>query len=936
MNNHSQFLKEDRLSIYAVYLLFAFTILSVFLISKSQINSYADQSGDIVIASGLSQLNINQFSSILEDPDHTISIEDMAELDSQFKPIDDNVLNLVYSKKQHWIKFSVDFSNTDEGTQFYLSQLFPFTYDIALYSPTPNGYRKKHICLLKAWDEKVYHSNLLNFDLVPGPESISTYYLSINNGPGLPLQLALNITNRAEFFKLAQSSVMFDGFFYGTAIAFLIYSFLLLLRIRDRSYMLYCGYLLFAIIGFSVYDNYITRYFEFSLHQYYFLIVFPNLQFNLAMRHALIMTNSKINFPKPHRFFIILLNFHTLCTPFIGLLEPRYSFIIVFFFFATYLGFFTVYMFFSYEKLKLAQLRLFVIGWSLPLVFGVVFGASWFEYFIDPLFSFKLIKIGIAWQAIFASLSIAEQINNSKAQVENIEKEKALAEKTAQVKSEFLANMSHELRDPMNRVIGYSSQALSEASPIEKDKYLIKVAENSSYLLNTINNILDFSKMDYGRFQLKNEVFRIADIRQRLIQYFPASDKAINFTIEDKTTSCYLLGDPHNLFRILVNLIGNAFKFTQQGFISIVVNEETHLPSKGDGSIIFSFKVSDSGIGIDSKRIERLFLPFEQADVSSTRQYEGTGLGLSISSSLVKLMKGTITARSKPGQGSTFTVTLPFSISTSETSEYEINANIVLSQDTEVIPEQSRILLVDDSELNIEFMTNYLTNKVTLIDSARNGIEAICKVLLNDYDVILMDVQMPIMDGYEATEQIRKLGYEQLSIIALSAATTELDEHQSRSSGMNDFINKPVNFVELHKKINHWIQHFQSEPHHNSTKKSDKIQISHLDKVFESSIKRDEFVANSYQSLVQLINRIEISNNNNDDAAVQRLAHEAISITGNIGFSRYGALLEFISHHLPQLSEEDKNSIVYLLREIPETLEATQEFKKPSFRKPTN
>ncbi|MBL4867246.1 MAG: response regulator [Pseudomonadales bacterium] len=918
------------MSILTIYLLCAVTILSLILLYPSQVATPPKGLSNIISAVNLSQLKINQYSSILDDLNQSLSIEDMPRVDSEFQPIKDKVLNLTFSRNRQWIKFTVDFSGADEGTILYLSQLYPLTYNMTLFSPSADGYTEKNINILRSWSEKTYSSNLPSFDIVKGPDSISTYYLCVHNGEGLPLQLSLNLAKGPQFFELAQNNVMLDCFFYGTAVAFLVYSFLLLLRIRDKSYMLYCGYLLFAILGFSVYDNYITKFFDLSLNLFHFLIILPNLQFNLGMRHALIMVNSKDNLPKAHRFFGILLNLHTLITPIIGLLEPKYSFVLTFLLFIVYLGFFAIYMFFSYEKLKIAYLRLFVIGWTLPLIFGVVFGASWMGYFLDPLIAFKLVKFGIAWQAIFASLGIAEQINSTKAQVETIEKEKTIAENTALVKSEFLANMSHELRDPMNRVIGYSSQALSEASPIEKDRFLIKVAENSSHLLNTINNILDFSKMDYGSFKLKNEVFSLADTRQRLIQYFPASDESINFSIKDNTTSPYFYGDPHSLFRVLVNLIGNAFKFTRSGYISIIINEQLSddLSLLAKRPSILTFKVRDSGIGIETKRIPRLFLPFEQADFSSTRQYEGTGLGLSISSSLVKLMGGTINVTSKLEQGSTFVVSLPFEITKKEHTETEPKramSSITNSQDAEIILESSRILLVDDSDLNIEFMTNYLSGKVALIDAACNGVDAISKILRNTYDIVLMDVQMPKMDGYEATEQIRKLGYQHLPIVALSAAATDADEHQSLNSGMNDFISKPVDFVGLHKKINHWVQHARSTKTTGKRDDGDHVRVGHLNKVFESKTKRDEFVANSHRSLLQFVGQIEILNRDNEHSEVQRLAHEAKSVAGNIGFNQFSALLDFISQHLLELSASDQNFIINLLHSMPKIIQPETE-----------
>jgi PAS domain S-box-containing protein len=374
------------------------------------------------------------------------------------------------------------------------------------------------------------------------------------------------------------------------------------------------------------------------------------------------------------------------------------------------------------------------------------------------------------------------------------------AESANNAKSDFLANMSHEIRTPMNAVIGFAQIALETNDQKQQLDFIRQIVESSTSLMFILNDILDFSKIEAGQMSVENANFNVDENLGGVERLFSmkAEAQGLVFTVKkDAAIPNFLSGDSNRLRQVLANLLGNAIKFTQRGFVVL----EVHLIERVDDLVRLSFSVQDTGIGMDENQLAVLFKPFFQADSSISRRFGGTGLGLSISKKLVELMGGFMRVESKVGEGSIFSFELQFSVvqQSSMPNNNTPQVNELLSVN---ILHGKKVLLVEDNKVN-QKLAIHLLNKLgmdTIV--ANHGQEAIEMLHGNIIDVILMDIQMPVMNGLEATKIIRSEKiYENLPIIAMSAGVT-LDEQASCSEvGMSSFVGKPVSREELTAKL---------------------------------------------------------------------------------------------------------------------------------------
>jgi len=383
---------------------------------------------------------------------------------------------------------------------------------------------------------------------------------------------------------------------------------------------------------------------------------------------------------------------------------------------------------------------------------------------------------------------------------------KDAAESATRAKSSFLANMSHEIRTPMNAILGTVHLLRRSGLDVAQSGQLGRIESAGQHLLAVINDILDLSKIEAGKFLLEEAPlaldFLMEDVAQMLSE--GARAKGLEVLIDVDGMPHCLLGDATRLRQALLNYANNAIKFTEHGSICL----RARVLEEDAVSVLVRLEVSDTGIGIEPAMIGRLFAPFEQADTSTSRKYGGTGLGLAIASHIAQLMGGTFGAESAPGAGSTFWFTARLKRQPTEIRPLQ---STLAAEDIEAALQRdfagARILLVEDDPINREVAIMLLEDVGLRIDVAEDGIEAIEQMEKHDYALILMDMQMPRLDGIGATRRIRQMPQgASLPILAMTANVFAEDRDNCLAAGMNDFVSKPVDPALLYSTLLHWLQ----------------------------------------------------------------------------------------------------------------------------------
>ncbi len=482
-----------------------------------------------------------------------------------------------------------------------------------------------------------------------------------------------------------------------------------------------------------------------------------------------------------------------------------------------------------------------------------------------------------------------------------LDKEKA--ERAALAKQDFLSTMSHEIRTPLNVVINMTRLLMDEGPREDQLEYMKSLQFSANHLLVIINDILDFAKIDAGKIKLEKINFSPREVSEGIIKAFKFRAEEKNISVRsdwDDTIPEYVLGDEVRLTQILNNLVGNAIKFTARGFVSV----HAELLSKKKNQCKIKFDVRDTGIGIPADQLKSIFQDYTQGSDDTTRKFGGTGLGLTICKRLVDIQGGELSVRSKEGLGSSFSFILTYEHSAKITKESQQARQSV---DTEKL-KGINLLLVEDNPSNRMVATSFLQKVGIQVATAEHGRQAVEKVQKDTFDIVLMDLQMPIMSGCDAASAIRNLGddYKDLPIIALTADVVQGVKDRVMDCGMSDYLSKPFNPDELHYKIalNMGLISSDEVPFTPSEEEDDMMQLHRLIDQYNDDVK---FVTNLLDSLRRsfqlLTEQVANSANQKDVYELRRLTHKllpSIKMVGN----------QELHTHLTELKEAlDQDSV---------------------------
>jgi len=457
------------------------------------------------------------------------------------------------------------------------------------------------------------------------------------------------------------------------------------------------------------------------------------------------------------------------------------------------------------------------------------------------------------------------------------------ARESAIIKENFMANMSHEIRTPLNAILGFTNLLKQRQLDKEPAEFVSAIQKAGESLLTIINDILDLSKIEAGMMRIENTAFSVRGLFDSIKTLFGEKVKEKNLAVKldiDASVPDTLVGDATRLTQILVNLISNAIKFTEKGHIHI------HIFNKGitDNTIQLGISISDTGIGIENDKINGIFDRFHQAEDSTTRNYGGTGLGLAIVKDLLTLQNGSVEVSSAIGKGSTFTMVIPYNVSLEQFTEKPTANNVSFKN----LEKDTRLLVVDDNEMNQSLMKHLLKSWDFDHDIAGNATDAIIMLKSNTYDMVLMDIQMPGMDGYEATQYIRSQLQLQVPIIAMTAHALAGEREKCLSYGMNEYLSKPIVEQQLYNFIIKFVKGgtksvIKNAPD-NFVTNNNFIDVTYLKDISKGNTVFEKKATSQFLNLLpQSLEKLDVALATDDLKTIRAVAHDlktTVSVMG--------------------------------------------------------
>ncbi|MBF0224367.1 MAG: response regulator [Desulfobacterales bacterium] len=778
----------------------------------------------------------------LIDKEKKLSFKDITSepILNEFIQSKQKILNLGQIDTDLWLRFSFIYktNSEDTGKELYVELGYPPLHYIELYHLNSKGQitLKKSGVTIPFDDREIKCSNIV-FSLKVEPNKIQTLYFKIKTQSSMVVPITL--WQPKKFLEKISQDRLFRGVYYGLMLAMLFYNLFLYMSVRDESYLYYIFYVIASILAASVaFDSIIYE----LLSPYS-----PNASLIIHRTMPVIMgitmvaftfsfLNIKQTMPKIYKFLymaliycIVLLYFNFFISNIIAMKLVAIS-IFVIPILLLVAGINGVIQGFR-------PARFYLLAWIDLIICSIILGLRMKGFVPINFFTENIIALGSSTEVILISLALADRINFDRAEKIALKQQALDAQILAvenlkrfdKLKDEFLSNTSHELRTPLNGIIGLAESLIDGAAGKLSDnaKYILTlIVSSGKRLANLVNDILDFSKLRNKELVLRQnpvDIKQLAEVILMLSQPF-ISDKKLTLNNKIPNNIPFALGDENRIQQILYNIIGNAIKFTETGEVNISAKFQ-------DGMIEIS--VSDTGIGIPKEKQETIFQSFEQADGSIERKYGGTGLGLAITKSLIELQGGKIWVKSEMGKGSIFSFTLPSTNEKPEINKKDIipkikideltrkknnvriyDINIKNDQESELGLQDKhekiitgdfkglKVFAIDDESINLQVIKNNLMLVGIEVETSISGFQAFEQLKHYKPDIILLDVMMPNMNGYEVCAELRKIyPANELPVIMLTAKNQVSDLVEGLESGANDYVTKPFSKNELIARI---------------------------------------------------------------------------------------------------------------------------------------
>lgn len=729
------------------------------------------------------------------DSDNLKSPQAVIDNQVKFSPVDEDFEALVLGLGDETIWFRIDLKNQlDKQINFVIEMAYVPINNWDIYLPSSTG---ETVIEMGSW--RPYSNRPINVGPYAATISLAAnqqetfYFRAQSEGPRV-FPLAVYTGN--AYYDQTTKRIGLYRLFLGVAVGLLLFSLMIGIAMRDKIYLLYSGLVLMRFMQLSIFEGSINAWADtYPILKHVNLLTTSGLYTAFALWfHSSFLQYDKDS-PKLNTLFHWAAIFYfVFCT-----VVPFYSYNLVTMVMQVNAMFLNPLLIIS-ALLRICQgyrpAIIYLVALSLPIIATTYINLSWtgmvtysnsLGYVVDLAFSASLILF---------SFGLAARINTLNQEKATAETKAVAAQIEAKTKSEFLAQMSHEIRTPMNGVLGVSQLLGQTVLDETQKKYNQIIHSSGKLLLQVIDDVLDFSKLEAGKMDIESIPFNPRAMCEEAKAIFTAKTLEKNLRFDIKISSRvpkFVEGDPTRIKQILYNLINNAYKFTDKGSITLTM-AETESPD------VYTFSVTDTGVGISEKGLEKLFTAYQQANKSTARQYGGTGLGLTICKQLCELMSGNIGVNSSEKRGSTFWFTLPLPLVDLASVDQEMGEESSQAKDLPAKKSSLHVLVAEDNPVNqivVQGMLNALGHTHVTAVNGEEALELFCNG--DDvFDMILMDCEMPVLDGIGATKAIRKLEQGgEIPIVALTAHAMESQIESCRAAGMNNHLSKPLKLEEL-------------------------------------------------------------------------------------------------------------------------------------------